>query len=78
MGSNRSHSRYTPTTMRGGLAQCRNRGKFARKQREYREPTYPVTPAPRVSAEQMAQQLASDPEFEQWAFTTRHYPRSLP
>lgn len=31
----------------------------------------PVTPAPDVSAEQMAQQLAHDPEFEQWAFELR-------
>jgi hypothetical protein len=69
--SHRRGSRYTPTVQQGAVAQSRDRGRFARHEREHRTDAYPVTPAPDVSAEQMAQQLAGDEEFEQWLFERR-------
>ena len=39
--------------------------------REDREPAYPVSPAPTLSSEAMAESLASDEEFLQWQFEDR-------
>jgi hypothetical protein len=73
-----NRNRYTPTTQQGAVAQNRNRGRFARPVREHREPAYPCAPAPALSAEELAQQLANDEAFHQWAFEERHTLRRAP
>ena len=72
-----TRSRYTPTTKQGAVAQNRNRGKFAHHEREHRD-TAPPEPAPALSSEELAQQLAHDEAFTQWAFEERHALRRAP
>jgi hypothetical protein len=43
---------------------------------EYREPL--TTPAPAHTPEELALQLAGDPEFQQWAYEIRHTMRRVP